>query len=252
MACTCHLTRRRLLGAGAAVALTPLAACYESGPALNLVSQGEVEALGLQSWQRIRATTALSPSAEAQGTARAVTDRLVRADGGNPAAWEVQVFRGDEVNAFALPGRKIGVWEGMMRRTQSRDELASVIGHEIGHLAANHGTERINSQVATDLGLRTVEALLSAGDVGYAREIAGALGVGVELGIARPYSRRQELEADAYGLRLMDRAGYDPEAALRLWARLSAQGARPPEILSTHPAPGTRIAEMREILGELS
>ena len=252
MSCICHPTRRRFLGAGAAAATLPLVACDEGGPTLSLVPESEVEALGLQSWNRIRQTTALSTSGAAQSTARRVTDRLVRASGGDPSAWEVRVFRGDDINAFALPGRKIGIWEGMMRLTATEDELAAVIGHEIGHLAADHGVERVNTQVATDLGLRTVEALLRAGEIGASREIAAALGLGVEFGLARPYSRRQELEADAYGLRAMDSAGYDPAAAIRLWERMQRQGQRSPEILSTHPAPDTRIAEMREVLDALA
>jgi predicted Zn-dependent protease len=252
MSCTCHLlSRRHLLVTGAAAAILPLGACDENGPALTLVSQDEVEALGLRSWSRLRETTPLSQSAEAQRIARRVTDRLVRAEGGDPAAWEVRVFRGGQINAFALPGRKIGIYEGMMRLAETQDQLAAVIGHEIGHLAADHGTERINSQVATDLGLRTVEALLTAGDVGAAEDIAAALGLGVEYGLARPYSRRQELEADAYGLRAMDRAGYDPAAAIRLWERMKAAGRTTPELLSTHPAPETRIAEMRGIIDRL-
>ena len=186
------------------------------------------------------------------GAAEEVSARLLAAAGEPRAAWEVRVFAGDEVNAFTLPGRKIGIYEGLFRVARTPDQLAAVVGHEIGHLAEDHGAERLNAQVAGDLGVSLVEALLSANQVGGAREIAGALGVGVEYGLIRPYSRQQELEADAYGLRLMRQAGYEPAEAIVLWQRMAELPGQVPELISTHPAPATRIEEMRGIIDTLA
>jgi len=140
----------------------------------------------------------------------------------------------------------------MFRVGQNEDQLAAVVGHEIGHVQAEHGQERINAQVAKDWGLRLIAFLLQMGDVEFAAEIAAALGLGVEYGLVLPYSRSQELEADRFGIRLMAEAGYRPPEAIAFWQRMQAAGgAQQPEFLSTHPAPQSRIEELREMLGQL-
>ena len=124
-----------------------------------------------------------------------------------------------------------------------------MIAHEIGHNREQHAKERIDSQVATAGALQLVSAALQVGDVAYANAIAGALGAGAQYGMLLPYSRNQELEADAFGVILMAEAGYDPRAALDLWESMSEQGgARPPELLSTHPAPDQRIQRLATLM----
>ena len=152
------------------------------------------------------------------------------------------------VNAFALPGNRIGVYEGMVRLAADEAPLAAVIGHEIGHVEADHSRERMSAQVAGNAALRLVSWLLDLGEVELGEEIAGALGVGLEFGVLRPYGRGQEEEADLLGLELMVRAGYRPEAAVELWERMDARGGRGPEFLSTHPAPRSRIEALREAI----
>jgi predicted Zn-dependent protease len=242
--------RRRLLLGLATVATAPaLSGCERIASAL--VPSSEIERLGLEAWARLKAEVPPSPDGAAQRTARTIADRLLRADGDDPARWEVLVFASPEINAFVLPGRKIGIFEGLVATAGSADELAAVIGHEIGHLAANHAEERVVAGVAQDLGVRLVALALDWGDVPFGREVAAAFGMGVEFGLARPYGRGQELEADRLGLFTMARAGYDPRAAIRFWERMDrlSRGGLP-ALLSTHPAPGTRIEEIREIVPE--
>src|SRR3546814_483130 len=117
-------------------------------------------------------------------------------------------------------------------------------------LQAHPAAQRMSTSAATDLGIQAIGAALSAGNIGYANEVAGLLGVGAQYGVILPYSRDQELEADRMGLLLMARAGYDPREAIDFWQNMSSSGARPPEFASTHPAPGSRVAQLESLMPE--
>lgn len=244
----CTQTRRHMLKLLGASALTLVAGCDDVLD-VDLVSEERVRALGLRAWSEIRGRTPVAHGSEAQTVLDGVATRLLSAAGQARRDWEVLVFASPEINAFALPGNKIGVFEGMFRVAANEDQLATVVGHEIGHLQADHGQERINAQVAKDWGLQAVSLLLQIGEIEYAREIAAALGVGVEYGLVLPYSRRQELKADRLGIGLMASAGFAPDQAVALWTRMDAVGGpRPPNFLATHPAPRARIEEIREMI----
>lgn len=241
-------TRRRVIAGLACTAVVPaLGGCEQA--ASFLVSGETVERLGLETWSRLRTKMQPSEDDAARAVVRRVTERLLLADDADLRDWEVEVFAAPEVNAFVLPGRKIGILEGMLEVARSEGELAAVIGHEIGHLAADHPHERVAAQVAQQWGVRLIALALDIGEVSFAREIAAALGVGVEFGLARPYGRAQELEADRLGVFMMARAGYDPEESVELWQRMDAVAPGPlPAILSTHPAPSDRIEAIREMI----
>lgn len=225
--------------------------CGGTGLGLDLVSDQQVEQMGAETWQRIRSETARSDNRRYQQTVDEIVRNLAEAAGQDPGTWEAVVFAGDEANAFALPGRRIGVYEGMFRVAENEAQLAAVIGHEIAHVEAEHSQERVSSQVATQGAVQLVSAALQMGNIGYANAIAGALGAGAQYGVLLPYGRNQELEADRLGLRLMAEAGYDPREAVGLWRRMQEQGgAAPPEFLSTHPAPGNRIEQLQELMPE--
>lgn len=219
----------------------PLAACAagSTGLGLNLVDQAQVDQEGVRAWQQLKAEIPASPDSQAQARARRVADRVLQGAGENPAQWEVEVFKSDEINAFALPGNKIGVFEGMMRLADSDDQLAAVLGHEVGHNKAHHAAERMSTDAATQLGVQVLSSVLGGGDPQMA---AALLGAGAQYGIVLPYSRNQELQADQLGLHYMARAAYNPRAALELWRKMeTATGGGPPAFLSTHPATGDRI-----------
>jgi predicted Zn-dependent protease len=193
----------------------------------------------------------LSRNAQARRTVTDVARRLLVAAGEEPGRWEVQVFAQAEANAFVLPGRKIGVLEGMIRAAPSEGGLAAVIGHEIGHLQAEHSRERVSVETLRQWGLQLISFLLQVNDVAFAQEIAALLGVGVEFGLVRPYGRTQELEADRLGVFMMAKAGYDPREAATLWKRMDELGGGGiPALLSTHPAPRERIRAIEELIPE--
>lgn len=243
------LTRRGALRLVAAAAAAPaLAGCERIAP--FVVSDETVEQLGLETWGRLKQQMPASTDAAARRRVGGIVQRLVEATGEDPGRWEVQVFAQPDVNAFVLPGRKIGVLQGMLQVARTDGELAAVIGHEIGHLQAEHSRERVSAETLRQWGLRLVSFLLQINDVAFAQEIAALLGVGVEFGLVRPYGRAQELEADRLGLFTMAKAGFDPKEAVSLWQRMAERGGGPPAVLSTHPAPRDRITAIEALIPE--
>ena len=155
--------------------------------------------------------------------------------------WEVQVFNDPQVNAFALPGGKIGVYSGLLKVAVTQDQLGAVIGHEVSHVLAGHSAERMSQQMVGDVGSTVVSAATGVD--------AQALGIATNVFFLLPFSRTQETEADLLGLDLMSMAGFNPEGAIALWQNMSrAGGDHPPEMLSTHPADQSRIRELNNRL----
>jgi predicted Zn-dependent protease len=244
-----RLTRRSFVFAAVGASGVALVGCVgPNGTGLMLVPAADIEVMGLETWQRIRQETPPSRNVTLQRAASRVTNNILLAAGESPRAWEVQVFQGDEANAFALPGNKIGVFEGMFDYAEDEPQLATVIGHEIAHNQAQHAVQRVNTVAATHLVLTGINIALAAGNVRYANEIAAAFGAGAQFGVILPYSRNQELEADEIGLFNMARGGYDPRASVYLWRNMERAGPRPPEFLSTHPSPDNRIARLEQLM----
>lgn len=159
--------------------------------------------------------------------------------------WEVTLFESDEVNAFALPGGKIGVYTGILKVANNQDRLAAVIGHEIAHVLAHHANERASAATLANIG---VVAIGLATNRNQNSQLAiAALGLGVQYGIIMPYSRTHETEADLLGLDIMAKAGYDPREAPKLWQAMKADKKESiPEWLSTHPSDDNRIAALQD------
>lgn len=159
-----------------------------------------------------------------------------------PGEWEVVVFDDDQVNAFALPGGKIGVYTGLLKVATNQHQIAAVVGHEIGHVIAKHGNERMSNNALIGMGQQAAGQILAANEVAQTPAIMMALGVGLQFGTLK-YSRVHESEADEIGLTLMAKAGFEPAQAVELWKNMSALsgGVSQPEFMSTHPAPATRI-----------
>lgn len=243
------ITRRRLLQLGGAATVPLLSGCDMP---FDLVGEDEVQAMGLRAWDEIRASSPVSVNRDMQALLDRVVARLLQAAGEDPRDWEVLAFARPDINAFALPGKKIGVFEGMFRVAANPDQLATVVGHEIGHLQAEHSQERMNAQLSADWGLSILNYLLRLGGVEYAAEIGAALGIGVEYGLVLPYSRGHELEADRLGLVTMAQAGFEPTEAIDFWRRMeAATGGRVPEFLATHPAPEARVEAIEAMLPEI-
>jgi predicted Zn-dependent protease len=166
--------------------------------------------------------------------------------------WEFHVIAKDVVNAFALPGGKVFVYEGLYRLAGSQDQLATVIAHEVAHAVARHGAERLSRAYAVQVGGQITQALLGTGEGALNQLVMTAYGVGANVGIMLPHSRKQEFEADHIGLILQAKAGYSPDAAVAFWKKMAAKnnGQEPPPFLSTHPTDEKRIQSIRSLLPE--
>ena len=168
--------------------------------------------------------------------------------------WEVNVETNDQVNAYCMPGGKIMVLTGLITKLNATDdELGAVIGHEIAHALREHGRERMSSAYMQQFGLQALAIMLSKGtNPSAANATMQAASQGSQLFFALPNSRLQETEADRIGLELSARAGFNPEAAITLWQKMSAQsGSKPVEFFSTHPSDEHRINELRALVPQV-
>jgi predicted Zn-dependent protease len=202
---------------------------------LILVSDDQMTQMGVASFNDLKQKTPETRDARVSGYVNCVANNVIASMGGS-ARWEVRTFEDKAVNAFALPGGKIGVYTGLLKVAQTQDQLAAVIGHEVAHVIAGHSAERVSESLAAELGLSVVQS------TGVNTQM---LGVAANVFFLLPNSRAHESEADLLGLDYMARAGFDPRAAVTLWQNMSkAGGDKPPEMLSTHPSDATRIAQL--------
>jgi len=164
--------------------------------------------------------------------------------------WEYHLVQDDQVNAWCMPGGKIVVYTGILPVTKNEDALAVVMGHEVAHALLNHGQQRVSVNLLTQLGLTAagLGLALSGADANTQALFLGALGLGASLGVALPFSRDNESEADEYGLYLMAIAGYNPEASVPFWEDMAAMGSGGPEFLSTHPSSDNRAKNLRKLI----
>ena len=212
---------------------------------LLLVNDQDLAAAGEQAWAEAVRTSRIARDARANARVRQAGGRLVQAAGLADRPWEYVVFENPQANAFVLPGGRIGVNTGLLQLVENDDQLAAVIGHEIAHATANHAAERYSTQAAAQVALSGAQSALGRGGSELGQRVAAFGGLGAQLGVLLPFSRRHELEADRLGLEYMARAGYRPSQALRLW-QLMAQNrsSRTPEFLSTHPSDASRLAAL--------
>lgn len=214
---------------------------------LMLFPEQEVQSMGVQAYKEMKRKQPSVDNSQVTSYVRCVADAITRVLPGEYAKtkWEVTVFQSDQVNAFALPGGKIGVYSGLLKVAQTPAQLATVIGHEVGHVLAGHANERLSTAFATQTGLDLIAAFAGAGGLMKQQGLA-LLGLGAQVGIILPFSRTQESEADEIGEKLMAKAGFDPRQSIELWQNMSkAGGKQPPQFLSTHPSPSTRIDDLR-------
>jgi predicted Zn-dependent protease len=216
-----------------------------------LMSESQLSELGSQAFEQLKRDQPLSRDAGQQRYARCVVTALVAElpEPWRSRSWEVQVFADTTPNAFALPGGKVGVNAGMLQLAQNQDQLAAVIGHEIGHVVIQHANERVSRSQLVGAGVQLGGAVVGgATSPETARTVTGLLGAGAQVGLMLPFSRDQEREADVYGQDLMARAGFDPAQAAPLWQNMIAAsgGARAPAFISTHPDPGARARALQQ------
>ena len=234
------------------VQTTPSSSVGVSRPQHMLVSSDQVNASADKAYHDVLAQAqqqgALDRDAAAVQRVKAIAARLIPATGAlRPDApgwkWDMHVLSSKEVNAWCMPGGKIAVYTGLIEKVQpSDDELAAVMGHEIGHALREHGREQASRQMGEQVALGVIGAIANVpqGVMDLAPTI---LDVTVNL----PHSRQQETEADRIGVELAARAGYNPHGAVSLWEKMGklAGGSQPPQFLSTHPSNETRLADLR-------
>ena len=235
-----------------AMTASTLVGCATSPTGRNqilLFGSDQLNAMGAQAFDGMKSETPVSKQPAQNQYVQCVADTLLPyvPSGVYSGDWEVAVFNDDQVNAFALPGGKIGVYTGLLKVATNQHQLAAVIGHEIGHVIAQHGNERMSQTTLIQTGSQVANQVLAANRVPYNAEIMGALGLGLQLGVQLPFSRTHESEADLIGLQLMAKAGFDPRQSVDLWRNMEAAsgGERPMELLSTHPAPDSRIKNLQ-------
>jgi predicted Zn-dependent protease len=216
---------------------------------VGAVSQQELDQLGAKAFAEAKAKMPQSTDARQTAYVRCVVGALVRElpPQWQQGGWETAVFVNPEPNAFALPGGKVGVQTGIFNVARNQDELAAVLGHEIGHVVARHHEERITRQMETQAGLSLISALLGSRYGQGAADMTSQFGGMAAQGLfVLPMSRTQESEADVVGQQIMAKAGFDPREAVNLWQNMiAAGGSRPPVWLSTHPDPQSRMGELR-------
>jgi len=229
---------------------------------LSLVSESSLISVSQQQYQEFLATHEVvrdTPESEmvqrVGGRIRQAVERFLESRGQagelTGYQWEFNLVASPEANAWAMPGGKVAVYTGILPITRDEAGLAAVMGHEIAHVIAKHGSERMSQQLLAQMGGQALSKVLVDQPEATQSLWMKVFGVGATLGVMLPYSRLQESEADHLGLIYMAMAGYDPHAAVELWQRMAERGGGGgPEILSTHPADESRIREIRKNLPE--
>jgi len=250
----------------ALAALTLVAACatvpMTGRRQLSLISDTEMNAMSFQQYDQVIAESKLSDDAEATAMVRRVGTRIQKAvedyfrtegsmDHLAGYEWEFNLIESDQVNAWCMPGGKVAFYTGILPICKDENGVAVVMGHEIAHAIAEHGNERMSTQLAMALGgMALSEAVKNEPEKTQALYMT-AFAVGAQYGAMLPFSRKHESEADHMGLNMMAMAGYDPRLAPAFWERMAAAGgAAPPEFLSTHPSDETRIRQLNEHMPE--
>ena len=234
------------------MAATMVSACLTTSPTgrpqMIWTSDEEMEAQAARAFAKMKADIPLVTNRATIDYIACVANAVVNAlpMPYSELDWEMAIFDEEAINAFAMPGGKIGVFKGLLKAAQNQDQLAAVIGHEIAHVTARHSAERASRAVTTGVGIQVAAVLLGGGHRGATHTAYQALNAGAQLGLMLPFNRGQESEADVVGLEYMARAGFDPREAVPLWRNMSGanEGQSPPEFLSTHPSSDTRIDQL--------
>lgn len=223
-------------------ALVGLAAVFLANSAYAFVSEKEVRRQARVMWLSMKRHVPLETDPQVLAYVQCISKNILAQIPEEYADldWEVVVFDDDQINAFADPNGKIGVFTGLLDVADTPDALAAVIGHEVAHATEGHSMSMAKRGMRQDLWV-----MLGSAATGIRSDI---LREGVTIGLAYPYAREQEAEADLIGLRYMANAGFDPRQSVYLWKNMAAankaRGQRVPEFLSTHPSDQARIDTM--------
>lgn len=258
---------RSLSGGLFAILLFSCATVPETGRhQLVLIDADQEMQLGISEFQKLKQSTPICRDLKTNEMVQRVGKRIAAVAPLANAQWEFVVFEDPKtVNAFCLPGGKVGVYTGILHLTQDEAGLAVVIGHEVSHAVAHHGAERLSEGMVAQYSGAVLSQVIKTDSQATRDLVLQAFGAGSTLGVILPHSRLQESEADHLGLIYMARAGYDPRQAIEFWKRMAAyskqQGGGSTQFLgsllqfiSTHPLDDARIkqleAELPQALAE--
>lgn len=229
---------------------------------LSLVSESDLQTMAFAQYKEFLSTNKVSTSTSDAEMVKRVGNRVASAlqqyyagkGLQNPAAnysWEFNLVENKEVNAWCMPGGKVVVYTGILPVTKTETSLAIVLGHEITHAIFGHGKERMSQQLAAE-GIGALGGVALGSDPKAVNIFNNVYGVTAQYGALLPNSRKQELEADHYGLIFAAAAGYNPAEAVDFWTRMAnlSTGQKTPAFLSDHPSDETRIAQIRKVLPE--
>lgn len=255
-----HLSRREFVALGSVSAACAVTTGCQENENLGrnqfiLVPDSVLENMGAQAWSSLTQQASFVTGTHSNRRLEQVGTRIADASGLTDTNWEFAVIDNQVPNAFVLPGGKVAFHSGIFPLMDNDAQIATVMGHEAGHVAGRHAAERMSQQLAAQ-GLLAGAAYLASGQLDpQVQQVAfAALGAGVTYGIILPYSRQHEYEADRLGLEFMAGGGYDPREAGGFWQnmiQLSQGREKPPEFLSTHPADDKRLAEINQLAPEL-
>ncbi len=273
-----HVVERRrilrgLAAGGAVVATTPVmtgcATNAETGAKqFLLVGDSQLSSMAAASWADAKAKVPTSNDPRYTNRLANIGSRIARGANKSQEKWDYEVFDQDTRNAFVLPGNRVGFYKGMMDFAGSDDQIAAIMGHEVGHVTGKHAAERVSQQMAGQLAVTAGTILAGSQGAKRCRTLAGiernnclnsvnrntqlingALGMGLQLGVLLPFSRKHESQSDLLGALYMQKAGYDPYQSVKLWEKMAeASPARQPELLSTHPDPSRRARDLHNFI----
>jgi len=215
-----------------------------------MYSSADMNTLGAQSFEEIKKSEKIVTDNSVNNYVRCIANAItthVPASYG-VAKWDVVVFDSPQVNAFALPGGHIGVYTGLLKVASTQHELAAVLGHEVGHVLANHSNERLSRNQITSMGMKMAGTGFDMAGVANKELWMQGLGLGAQYGVALPFGRKQESESDKIGLDLMAKAGFKPEHSVSLWQAMAkaSGGQQQMEFMSTHPSNERRISDLKK------
>lgn len=229
-----------LLGASAVTGCETVGTYFEP-------SDAQLMEMSAQAWTQTKSEMKISKDPKANARLQSVGPKIAVAAGRPNDPWEFVVFDSNEKNAWVLPGGKVGFYKGLMDFCDTDDQVAAVLGHEVGHVIARHAARRAGQESASQLGLALGSYALGSRVSSTQRDaIMQIAGAGVQGVVILPFSRENESEADRLGVDFMHTAGYDVRQAVKLWDKMAGDGgSRPPEWLSTHPDPVHRSADLK-------
>lgn len=261
------MKRRLTIALAGVLALAALLAACATVPItgrrqLSLIPESQMNAMSFSQYDQVLKESKLSKDAAATAQVKRVgakiqgaVERYFQQQGQSHQlegyAWEFNLIESEQANAWCMPGGKVAFYTGILPVCKDDAGIAVVMGHEVAHAIARHGSERMSQELALQLGGVALSEAMSSKPEQTRNLWLGAFGLGAQVGVMLPFSRQHESEADRLGLVFMAMAGYDPRQAPKFWERMAANGgAAPPEFLSTHPSDETRIRQLNEYMAE--